>query len=168
VTDWLWFREVGYQVVFSKSITTRIALFFIAAAIVYSFLSINVRLARSGPAKVPVLWRLSPEMPPVDVAASLMKVAMPLTLVLTLLFAVGATGGWMDVLQFVNRTPFGISDPVFGRDIGWYVFVLPVLDTLLSTLRSLVVLTLIGVVVIYLLRGKVSLPPATTHADLAG
>jgi uncharacterized membrane protein (UPF0182 family) len=158
-TDWLWFREVGYQIVFSKEITTRIVLFVIVAAIVYSFLSINVRLARSGPSKVPVLWRLSPEMPPVDVAASLMRVAMPVTLVLTFFFAMGATTSWMEFLQLTNRTSFGVTDPVFGRDIGWYVFVLPVIATVLTTLRSLVVLTLIGVVVIYLLRGKISLPP---------
>ncbi len=159
VTDWLWFKEVGYQVVFTKALTTKLLLFVVAGAIAYAFLSLNVRFARSGPARVPVLWRMSPELPPVDVAASLMKIAIPITLVLTLFFATGATGSWMDVLRFVNRTSFGVVDPVFGKDVGWYVFVLPAIASLIGAIRTLVLLTLFGVVVIYFLRGKVTLPP---------
>jgi uncharacterized membrane protein (UPF0182 family) len=159
LTDWFWFHEVGYQIVFSKGLTTRIGLFIVAGLIAYLFLALNVRLARSGPARVPVLWRVSPELPPVDIASQLMKVAVPATFVLTLLFALGATGNWMNFLQFIHRTPFGVADPVFGRDVGWYVFVLPAIASLLGTLRTLVLLTLFGVVVLYLLRGKVTLPP---------
>jgi len=159
LTDWFWFREVGYQIVFTKGLTTRIGLFVLAGIIAYAFLALNVRLARSGPARVPVLWRVSPELPPVDIASHLMKVAVPLTFVLTFLFAMGATGDWMNFLQFIHRTQFGVADPVFGRDVGWYVFVLPAIASLLGTLRTLVMLTLFGVVVLYILRGKVTLPP---------
>ena len=157
-TDWLWFREVGYQTVFSKSLITKLGLFVGAAAVTYLFISLNVRLARSGPSPVPVLWCPSPEAPPVDVLGGLLKAATPITLVLTFFFAVGATGSWMNLLQLIHRSQFGTTDPVFGRDIGWYVFVLPI-STVLSTLRSLVILTLIGVIVIYALRGKIWLPP---------
>src|SRR5204863_4678191 len=94
-----------------------------------------------------------------DIAASLMKVAIPITLVLTFFFATGATGSWMDVLRFINRTSFGVADPVFGKDIGWYVFVLPAIASVLGAIKTLVVLTLIGVLVIYFLRGKITLPP---------
>ncbi len=159
ITDWFWFRELGYQTVFTTELTTKIGLFLAAGFVVWAFLALNVRLARSGPSRVPVLWRMSPELPPVDVASAITKVAIPLTFILAFLFALGAAGSWMDFLQLIHRTPFGISDPVFGRDVGWYVFVLPALSALLGTLRSLVVLTLIGVVALYFLRGKVSLPP---------
>jgi uncharacterized membrane protein (UPF0182 family) len=158
-TDWLWFREIGYQTVFSKVLTTKIALFVGAAVVTYMFLSLNIRLARSGPSKVPVLWRVNPEAPPIDVAAGLMKTATPIVFVLTFFFAIGATGSWMNLLQVTHRSLFGATDPIFGRDIGWYVFVLPIVSTLLTTLRSLVILTLLGVLVVYLLRGKISLPP---------
>jgi uncharacterized membrane protein (UPF0182 family) len=158
-TDWLWFREVGYTVVFSKGLLTKIALFVGAAVVTYFFLSLNIRLARSGPSPVPVLWRPGPDAAPVDVLAGILKAATPVTLVLTFFFAVGATGSWMNVLQLIHRSPFGATDPIFGRDIGWYVFVLPVVSTLLATLRALVVLTLIGVIVVYALRGKIWLPP---------
>ncbi|HYN82528.1 MAG TPA: UPF0182 family protein [Gemmatimonadaceae bacterium] len=159
VTDLFWFREIGYETVFFTELTTKVTLFLVAGLVTYAFLALNARLARSGPARVPVLWRMSPELPPVDVAASLSKIATPLVLVLSFLFALGAAGSWMDVLRYMNRLPFGVTDPVFSRDVGFYVFVLPVLATLLGSLRSLVILALFGVVVLYVLRGRISLPP---------
>jgi uncharacterized membrane protein (UPF0182 family) len=159
VTDLFWFREIGYQTVFITELTTKVGLFVFAGLVTYAFLALNARLARSGPSRVPVLWRMSPELPPVDVAASLSKVATPLVFVLALLFALGAAGSWMDLLRFINRTAFGVTDPVFGRDVGFYVFVLPAMATLLGSLRSLVILTLFGVVILYILRGRISLPP---------
>jgi uncharacterized membrane protein (UPF0182 family) len=159
LTDWFWFGEISYRTVFTTELTTKVGLFFVAGLVTYGFLAFNVRLARSGPSRVPVLWRVSPELPPVDLAASLTRVAIPLALILTLMFALGAAGRWMELLQLIHRTPFGVTDPVFGRDIGMYVFVLPAVASLLGTLRSLVILTLIGVVVLYILRGKISLPP---------
>jgi uncharacterized membrane protein (UPF0182 family) len=159
VTDLFWFREIGYQTVFITELTTKIGLFVVAGLVTYAFLALNVRLARSGPSRVPILWRMSPELPPVDVAASLAKVATPIVFVLSFLFALGAAGSWMDLLRFINRSSFGIADPVFGRDVGFYVFVLPAIATLLGSLRSLVILTLFGVVVLYILRGRISLPP---------
>jgi uncharacterized protein len=159
ITDWFWFRETGYQVVFVTVLRTKILLFIVAALITYAFLALNVRIARSGPSRAPVLWRMSPELPPVDIASSLSKIALPLTLILSFLFALGAAGNWMEVLQFTHRTSFGINDPVFGRDIGNYVFVLPAVASLLGALRSLVLLTLIGVLFLYFIRGKVVLPP---------
>ena len=159
LTDWFWFGEISYRTVFTTALATKVGLFFVAGLVTYGFLALNVRLARSGPSRVPVLWRVSPELPPVDLAASLTRVAIPLTFVLAFVFALGAAGRWMELLQLIHRTPFGVTDPVFGRDIGMYVFVLPAVASLLGTLKSLVILTLIGVVVLYVLRGKISLPP---------
>ena len=36
-----------------------------------------------------------------------------------------AQGDWQTVQQFVNSTPFGITDPEFGIDVGFYAFQLP-------------------------------------------
>ena len=159
VTDLFWFREIGYQRVFTTELTTKVGLFVFGGLVTWAFLALNSRLARSGPSRAPVLVRMSPELPPVDVAAALTKFATPLVLILAFLFALGATGSWMDLLKFTHRSSFGLTDPVFGRDVGFYVFVLPAIATLLGSLRSLVILTLFGVVVLYILRGRISLPP---------
>ena len=43
---------------------------------------------------------------------------------------------WMTLLLWRHRQPFGDVDPVFGHDIGFYVFVLPAIATLLGTLAA--------------------------------
>src|SRR5688572_11336829 len=43
---------------------------------------------------------------------------------------------WMTLLLFRHRQPFGESDPVFGHDLGFYVFVLPAITTLLGVLAA--------------------------------
>ena len=64
LTDWFWFREIGYQSVFTTELATKIGLFVGTGLIAYLFLALNVRLARSGPTRVPVLWRVRPGPPP--------------------------------------------------------------------------------------------------------
>jgi uncharacterized membrane protein (UPF0182 family) len=43
---------------------------------------------------------------------------------------------WMTLLLWRHRQPFGEVDPVFGHDIGFYVFVLPAITTLLAVLAA--------------------------------
>jgi len=159
VTDWLWFREVGFQSVFATELIAKIGLFVVAALVAYLFIALNVRFAAGGVSKQPVLWRVSPELPPVDVARGLSKVAKPVGLVFALIFGVTAASSWMNILQMLNHTAFHVTDPVFGRDIGWYVFVLPGLATILGIARGLVIVTLIISLFMHLLRGRVTLPP---------
>src|SRR5687768_4725515 len=55
-TDWLWFQEIGFQTVFTKSLLWRVMLFVIGGALAFVFFYGNVKLAR-GPAKTfPVLY----------------------------------------------------------------------------------------------------------------
>ena len=46
------------------------------------------------------------------------------------------------MLHLLHRTPFGITDPIFGRDVGYYVFVMPALEFALGLLLGCVGLAL--------------------------
>src|SRR6478672_637822 len=158
-TDWLWFREVGFQSVFGTELIAKIGLFVVTAIVAYFFITLNGRYAAGGVSKAPVLWRMSPELPPVDIAHNVGKIVMPVGVVLALFFGLGAASSWMELLQMANHTAFHSVDPVFGRDIGWYVFVLPALSTLIGMARGLVIITLIISLFMHLLRGRVTFPP---------
>ncbi|NIV32927.1 MAG: UPF0182 family protein, partial [Anaerolineae bacterium] len=67
-----------------------------------------------------------------------------------LLFALPARNMWMPVLQYLNATPFGQTDPVLGRDLSYYVFDLPWLNFLQGWLLWLVLLSLVGAALVYL------------------
>jgi uncharacterized membrane protein (UPF0182 family) len=68
-------------------------------------------------------------------------------------------GSWMEMLQVTHATNFGVVDPVFGREISYYVFVLPAIASLLGFVRALVIVTFVISLVLHVLRGRVTLPP---------
>jgi len=63
-----------------------------------------------------------------------------------------AQGGWEVVLRYFNGQPFGVEDPVFNREVSFYVFSLPFLEQLRGWLTSTVIISLIGTFIIYLLN----------------
>ncbi len=158
-TDWLWFREIGFEKVFITELSTKGLLFLGVAIVTYFFITLNARIATGGPSNVPVLWRVSPDLPPVDVAGMISKAVVPGALLFAFIFGSTAAGSWMEVLQVTHRSTFGVVDPIFGKEIGYYVFVLPAVASLLGILRALVILTLIVSLFLHLIRGRVTLPP---------
>ena len=56
------------------------------------------------------------------------------------------------MLRVVHRTPVGIADPVFSRDIGFYVFTLPALAAALGFLTALAVISFLLLVPLYWMR----------------
>ena len=95
------------------------------------------------------------------------------TIVLSGLFALSVASEWELFLRFLNRTPFGVTDPQFHQDVSFYVFTLPVLDFWRSWLMSLIVLTAIGVAAVYaaklgteLMGGTFRLAAAYARASL--
>ena len=67
--------------------------------------------------------------------------------------------GWQTVLTWLNATPFGKTDPIFGWDISFFVFTLPFLELVVSFLLHLVILSLVvSIVASYLYGGLQVLP----------
>lgn len=61
---------------------------------------------------------------------------------------------WTKVLTAINPVTFDVADPLFGNDIGYYVFRLPFLEVVEFWLISLILFTLASVMLIYLLSGN--------------
>jgi uncharacterized membrane protein (UPF0182 family) len=78
-----------------------------------------------------------------------------------LLFAViagaGASSQWNDWILFNNRVDFGIEDPQFHRDIGFYVFELPFLSFIVNWLFFSFVMILLITAVAHYLNGGIRL-----------
>ncbi len=159
LADWWWFQEVGYEVVFTKTLVTKVALFFTAGLIAALVFGGNLAFAQRGALPEPVLVKLGDATQTVDLTSILRRFTRPITIVLSLMIALGAMSMWDTVLLFISRTTFGTVDPIFSRDIGWYVFSLPALSALIGVLRSLVTLSLFLLIPLYFFRGDVVLLP---------
>jgi len=151
-TDWLWFREVQFTSVFFTVLRTQFILGAVTAAAFFLVLYINVFLA----------WRLAPRegLVVVDDALGLpgpevlepyiRRLALPVSLVLALLVGWAGTGRWELVLRALNPTPFGIQDPLFDRDVAFYVFQLPLWNSLYGWLMRALVFSGLAAVTVYL------------------
>lgn len=138
-TEWLWFGEVGYTQVFWKILLTRLLMGLATGGFFFLVAYGNIIAAR----RMAPRYQFGPGAEVIErvpVPDKVVRVLIPLGLLLPTLIAFGAgAAGWEDLLKFVNGTAFGVADPVFNHDAGFYVFTLP----LLRLLQSLVWWTLI-------------------------
>jgi uncharacterized membrane protein (UPF0182 family) len=149
--DWLWFDSLGYRSVFSKTIVTRIWLFFAGAGVFLALFLGNVFVAR----------RLAPAAEEGGLIGSADRVAvrrvvlvglMATALFLAVIFGSTAAGQWDSVLRFMNSQSFGLEDPAFHKDISFYVFKLPTLHFIQGWATAAVIVTTLFVAGLYALR----------------
>ncbi len=153
LTDWWWFREIGYQVVFTRTLITRALLFLAGAGLTAGVLYLNLLIAQRGLVANPILLQLAESAPRLNLTVVLRRLSLPVSLGIGLVAGFAATAAWAVVLRAVHATPFGIADPVFSRDVGFYVFMLPALSTGLGFLLTLTTLSLLLVLPVYGVRG---------------
>ena len=159
LTDWWWFKEIGYRVVFTRELVTRGILFLAVGILTGGVLYLNLRMAQRGMVAHPMVLQLGEPATSFNVPAVLRRLTLPTCLLLGLLAGLAIAPAWSLLLRMIHATPFGISDPVFSRDIGFYVFTLPGLSLLIGFLSALVILSLLLLAPIYWLRGDIVLRP---------
>jgi uncharacterized membrane protein (UPF0182 family) len=72
---------------------------------------------------------------------------------------------WSDVLLFAQALEVGVRDPVFGKDVGFYLFRLPLLDSLKQVLDFTLILTAILTGFSYFMSGGIILTQRQVRID---
>jgi uncharacterized membrane protein (UPF0182 family) len=163
-TDWLWFKEVGFQTVFVTSLVWRIGLFFVGGALAFAFFYGNVRIARGAGSAFPVLFVNRGDGVNIDVSRLFTKLFFPAALLLSFLTAISLSAWWLTLLKGMNGVALGARDPLFDRDISFYLFRLPLISGVLSTLITLTLFSLVATAAMYWLRSEITLPPRRASA----
>ncbi len=152
-TDLLWFDELGFRQTFVTMTLTKTMAFVTFGAFFALFAGINLYIARKKgqPTRTmafEVVVDGIPEMPPNHSLRQRLAWSGGIALLSFLMGALGASA-WITLLKFTTPTSFGQTDPIFGNDIGFYVFTLPLYTFLYSWSIAAVILTAIVVVVSY-------------------
>jgi uncharacterized membrane protein (UPF0182 family) len=150
-TDWLWFEQLGYLSVYTTILTTRIALFIAGFAIFLAVFAVNVYFAsKYSPHGVAPQAALNIPLEALAWARRLVTVGIVVgAVLLALVFGVAASGQWEVVLRFTNAETFGITDPIFNKDVSFYLFSLPFYRFLQGWLLGTVVVNGLVVLGIY-------------------
>ena len=156
ITEWFWFQEVGYQTIFTVTLLTKIktgALFGAGFFIIFcGNLLIALRLSR-----VPLFGDQAGaagfRIPLQEMGPGLLKVLIPVGALLFALFAAAnGSAQWENLLLFLNPSPFGVSDPLFQKDVGFYVFQFPFLLHIYDWLKFVLLVTAAATGFLYLIR----------------
>jgi uncharacterized membrane protein (UPF0182 family) len=152
VADWYWFKAVQFESVFFTALWTKLGVGVVVGLIVFAFLALNLRLTQRGLIPDGVLASISTSLPRVDPTRLLRILVWPVALLFGLLFGAAASGAWLTLLQFRHGTPFGVADPVFGRDVSYYVFTLPAIAVVIGLLITVTVMALALTAGLYFVR----------------
>jgi len=159
-TDWLWFQELEQAQVMLRSILARVGVFAFVFALAFAVFFLNFDLARRSLRRLDIV-RMTPEgmrtisLDPRGLRPQILAVSAGGAFLL----AIFSAGGWQTWLLYLYAVPFGSSDPLLGRDIGFYVFSLPFFETLRNLGLALVLLTLAGVITAHGMAGNLGVNP---------
>jgi uncharacterized membrane protein (UPF0182 family) len=154
--DYLWYASLGRGDVFWGQITAKLTLFgvfFVVFAVVAGLnLYISDRLApRSFPANVHPFVERFHEM----FGRRLRVLRYGIAAFFGVLLALSSTSQWQNWLLFRHSRSFGVSDPQFGVDVGFYMFELPFLAFVVDWLFIAVLVTLLLTAATHVLNGGV-------------
>ena len=158
-TDLLWFREVGYSVVFTTVLTTKLLLFVIFGLLMALLIGANLAVAyRVRPPFRPMsLEQQNLERYRVGVEPYLLPVLLVASGLFGLFAGLSASGRWQVWLLWRNATSFGVKDPQFHRDVSYYAMTYPFQRFVLGFLLTAVILSLLVAAATHYLFGGLRL-----------
>jgi uncharacterized protein len=186
LVDFLWFSSLGYREVFDRIVSAQVMIF--AAVWLVSFIAIvasgflaigenrvdrdRLRVVRRPDqmteVNLPELIRAFSDRIPWRL------LVLVVAAVLAIFPANGEAGGWDVYLKAIYGVPFHIGDRSFGHDVGFYIFTLPLLESLRDLFLVILFLATAVAAGIFWARGSLDFrespprisPPAATHISV--
>ncbi len=180
-TDWLLFVQLGYEQIFVTSWVYRLGVGFGFGVVTFMVLALNIWLAKV----------LSPNIHFISKSAELEQLIQKGRVYLDRYFALAAYTGsavvatlvgismaafWEVWLKYFSYVSSGVKDPLFGKDVSFYFFILPAIEIVQSFLWFILLLALGLAVIVHLIRGSFNIgqglkavyPKARIHLTVLG
>ena len=148
ITDLMWYGQLGFQSVVWTQLGVKVGLWAAYALVtavvgfIAAWLAIRARPAAADGSSIRVNDNV------VEIKQSVSskharRVAVAVSAVVGVVFGARFNLDWSQVLLMFNAQPFGVKDPQFGIDNGFYVFILPGLKLMASALSTLLLVGLV-------------------------
>ena len=162
-TNYLWFDSIDLNSVWIKILFTRIGLVAALSLLAFAFIFINLRLATRATPVMDIFEAFDSEDPLARfrnwVSERFARFRLTGAIALSLFLGAGASSLWEQVLLFLNKEEFNITDPVFGYDVSSYVYGLPLYRLFISWGFQLVIITSLIIVLYFIATGAMQLRP---------
>ncbi len=164
VTDWFWFQEVKYEAVFWVTLLAKLTVGCIIGAIFLVLFGGNLYLAEKIARKNNYSDYMGTQIPSLQLIGerSLVPLIAVVSVAVSMFMGMSAAVQWKEYLLFLQGLPFGLPDPLYQKDIGFYVFHLPFIVSVYQWLSFMAILVIIGTSILYFVRGTfLFVPPRT-------
>lgn len=161
VVDWAWFSTIGFLGVFWTVFAAKAFIFAAVFTVSTLLLWVNATLA----VRFASQQRLRPFSPDFATVLPLFAresqllrrrlIVLAVALVFGLLIAIGEAGQWDMILRFIYQVPYGRNDPLFDKDIGFYLFSLPVYLALKNWMLMILLLSSLMAALVYMVHGHI-------------
>lgn len=178
-TDWLFFKEVAYEGVFLKILSTEVLAGITVGLVSFAFILANVLpVAKTRFIAPQIVFN---DQVGVSLNMDLLNRISRLTaLIVSAIIGVFAgmwgSGLWYQTLVFFNSVATGVEDPILGKDVGFYLFKLHFYEVISLYAGFMIFLALVLVVLGYGVKGCLSVsrngvnmtPEARKHVGILG
>lgn len=147
IVDYQWFKELGYLSVYFTKILAVLKLTvpvflvaFLGITLYYKSLIPNIRKL----GKVIEIDKVKEK--------KHFKIFLFINFVVSMIFSIiFSSEYWYKILEYTSSTKFNLNDPIFNKDISFFIFKLPLIQSLYNSSMSLMVLLVVGTFVIYMI-----------------
>jgi uncharacterized protein len=165
IVDLFWFTALGYRSVFTITFFAQLAIFLCVFIICFAALAASGLIALGGSRERERLRvvRRPEQMAEVNLPEIIRALGdrvpwkwlvLGAALILSLFVAQGEASSWDVYLKAFYGVPFGLKEPAFGRDVGFYVFAMPFFEEMRDLFLVILVLAAIVAGVVYWVRGS--------------
>lgn len=142
-TDYMWFKEVGYTDTFLTKLKSQISIgipvFIVLSILLYAYIN-----------KLKKRYYKETEIVDVQKNKTINFFAKIISVVISFIFSINITSTlWFEILQFINGEKFNMNDPLFNHDVSFYMFKLPLINTLVGFIINILFLLIIVTVAFY-------------------
>ncbi len=154
--DWLWFKDVGFVSIFTTRINAQATagLAGLLAGFIISYGNLWFALHATKGRSIAMTFAQQP-IPQLNILKRLEAFRFIVPLGIGAFSALLMNNNWMKFLYYYHGSPAGYADPIFGKDISFYLFSLPAYETASSIMIFILTASLLLSGLIYLVRGAV-------------
>ena len=166
--DWLWFKDVNFEKIFTVRLNAQ-AITALAGGLVGFVISyINIWISmRATKGRSVALTFGNQALPQLNILRHFERLKIIVPIVIGWFAGLSLNNTWLKLLYYVNGVDSGYSDPIFGKDVSFYLFTLPAYEIISSILMFILVASLAISALNYILKGAVFMTPKGIASERA-
>ena len=167
--DWLWFENLGFSPVFWTMLLSKFGFGLLVWLLLILIISLNLYFAKRlspGDGTGTSFKALDDYVSQLGLSDRAMNyILMAIILIVSVIIGSKGSDQWDMLLRYLYQQPFGSTDPIFNRDIGFYLFSLPFYVVVQSGLLVLFVFAGLVTMSWYLKNGALKIEGEFSQAE---